>query len=198
MSPLIEDQPSVGKTLSKSAGAKLLTLIGLIILSAVLFFYYDSFAASNFYGGNAQAALEPTKRALFIQELLMGKEHPETANTRKNLARVYDSLGDTAQAEPLYQEAIATYEKKVGKNAYDYGVAITFYGDHLAQMNKHAEALAKFQEALSVLEKTKGPQDIEYAWTLQRIARAYRWMNKNEDADKADAQAKEILAKARR
>ncbi len=44
----------------------------------------------------------------------MGPEHPDTAQTLNNLALLYVDQGKSEEAAPLYQRALAIYEKVFG------------------------------------------------------------------------------------
>jgi tetratricopeptide (TPR) repeat protein len=53
---------------------------------------------------------------LEIREKLLGKEHPDVATSLNNLASLYYSQGKYAEAEPLYQRAIAILIATLGEN----------------------------------------------------------------------------------
>ena len=44
----------------------------------------------------------------------LGWRRPETEQSLNNLAALFDSMGDYAKAEPLYQRALKIYEKALG------------------------------------------------------------------------------------
>ena len=50
------------------------------------------------------------KRSLAIREKALGLDHPAIAGSLNNLAVLYRSLGRYAEAEPLYQRALAIWE----------------------------------------------------------------------------------------
>ncbi|HEY9788659.1 MAG TPA: tetratricopeptide repeat protein [Candidatus Obscuribacterales bacterium] len=193
MSPLIEEQPGFGKTFLKGAMGKLAAIAGMLVLLAVLFFYFDSVGASMYYSGHAEQALGPTERALFVQKLMYGDDNPEVVNTKRNLARVYDSLGRVDDAEVLYKEALAWFKKYEQQNGAPhpyYAGTICCYGDHFAQQNKYDEAMRCFRETLTLVEKSHGTTNQEYAWTWQRIANLNRKMHREAEARDADARAR--------
>lgn len=53
---------------------------------------------------------------LGIREQQLGGEHPDTAQSLHNLARLYHAQGKNAEAEPLFRRALAIYEKPVGRD----------------------------------------------------------------------------------
>ena len=52
---------------------------------------------------------------LAIREKQLGIETPSTAGSLNNLANLYESQGNYAQALPFYERAIAISEKTLGK-----------------------------------------------------------------------------------
>ena len=55
--------------------------------------------------GNYGRAVVVAKKALQVGETNAGKNHPDAATSLNNLARLYDTQGQYAQAEPLYKRA---------------------------------------------------------------------------------------------
>jgi CHAT domain-containing protein len=63
------------------------------------------------------AEAEPLfKRALYIYEKALAKDHPSTAQSINNLALLYYSQGKYAEAEPLFKRALDIREKALGKD----------------------------------------------------------------------------------
>jgi tetratricopeptide (TPR) repeat protein len=56
------------------------------------------------------------RRALAIDEKVLGPDHPEVANTLNNLAVLLEARGDYTEAEPLYRRALAIDEKALRPN----------------------------------------------------------------------------------
>jgi tetratricopeptide (TPR) repeat protein len=56
------------------------------------------------------------KRSLSLREQRLGENHPSVANSLNNLAKLYESQGKYAEAEPLYVRAIAIYRERLGEN----------------------------------------------------------------------------------
>jgi len=62
------------------------------------------------------AEAEPLyQRALTICEQQLGANHPDTALSLNNLAKLYSVQGKYAEAEPLYQRALEIYELQFGQ-----------------------------------------------------------------------------------
>ena len=64
--------------------------------------------------GKYAEAIQLAERALVIQEISLGPEHPHVANSLNNLAEMYRTKGDYAKAEPLLHRALVILEKALG------------------------------------------------------------------------------------
>ena len=51
-----------------------------------------------------------------IREKVLGKNHPDVANSLNNLAVLYYELGKYAAAEPLYHRSLAIWGKTLGED----------------------------------------------------------------------------------
>lgn len=193
--PAIEDQPKISKSLGKGILVEVLFLILFFVMGLCLFFYFDSVGCSMYYSGHPEMALEPTKRALFVQELVQGQDSLEVANTRKNLARVYDALNRLDDAEPLYVAAVAAYEQKNATQAAEFAHILSFYGDHQLLMRKNSDALKNYERAKEIMMALKLNETREFAWVLQRVRNALNALDRKQEALVADAQANQILQK---
>ena len=67
--------------------------------------------------GKYSDALTLYKHALAIQEKMLGPSHPDVAITLNNLAVIYQDEYLDSQAEPLYKQALAIWEKTPGADA---------------------------------------------------------------------------------
>src|SRR5262249_40986810 len=73
--------------------------------------YLNAWGLSAYDAGNYPEAGAPLRRALAIWEAALGPKHPHVATSLNNLAGLYDAQGQYAQAEPLYQRALAIREE---------------------------------------------------------------------------------------
>jgi tetratricopeptide (TPR) repeat protein len=62
-------------------------------------------------GGEAEPLCE---RALVIREEKLGADHPLTASSLDNLARLYQSQGKYAEVKSLYRQALGSCEQQLG------------------------------------------------------------------------------------
>lgn len=71
---------------------------------------------------------------------MLGPTHPYVATTLSNLAALYEEQRQYAQAEPLYQRALAILEQALGPEHPQVVVSIRHYATLLRQTNRIAEA----------------------------------------------------------
>ena len=70
----------------------------------------------------------------------MGKDHPDTATSLNNLAVLYRAQGKYAEAEPLYQRALAIYEQQLGQDHPDTASSLNNLAGLYKAQGKYAEA----------------------------------------------------------
>lgn len=100
--------------------------------------------------GNYGRAVVVAKKALQVGETNAGKNHPDAATSLNNLARLYDTQGQYAQAEPLYKRA---GDRGKGPRPDHPDVALSL--NNLAALyratNRGKEAEALEQQAVRIL-----------------------------------------------
>ena len=99
--------------------------------------------------------------------------HP-VAKSLSNLAVVYDTKGDYARAEPLYQRALAILEKALGPDHPDVAKPLNNLAMLYKQKGDYARAETLYQRSLAILEKALGPEHAEVAKALNNLAECYR------------------------
>jgi len=91
---------------------------------------------------NRLAEAEPLfRRALAIQERVLGPEHSDVATSLNDLAGLYCDRGQYVQAEPLYQRALSIQEKVLGSAHPDVATSLENYAVLLRKMNRPGAAL---------------------------------------------------------
>jgi tetratricopeptide (TPR) repeat protein len=117
------------------------------------------------------AAAEPLlRRALAIQAEALGRDHPETAVTRNNLANVLLALGRLADAERMQREALAALEDKLGPEHPRVAVSCSNLADILRAKGDIAGAEALYRRALAIDEAAYGPDHAEVAADRENLA----------------------------
>jgi tetratricopeptide (TPR) repeat protein len=87
------------------------------------------------YARAMELCLSPTSMA---QQF--GPEHIEVARSLNVLADRYATQGKAAEAEPLYERALAIEEKAMGPEGLDLAITLESYAAVLRHMNREAEA----------------------------------------------------------
>ncbi|MDR2260506.1 MAG: tetratricopeptide repeat protein, partial [Azoarcus sp.] len=132
--------------------------------------------------GDYDKALEGYRKALAIQEKVLGKDHPSTATTYNNIAEVYHSQGKYEEALEGYRKALAIQEKVLGK---DHPHTATTYNNIAGvyhSQGKYEEALEGYRKASAIREKVLGKDHPDTASTYNNIAEVYRSQGKYEEA----------------
>jgi tetratricopeptide (TPR) repeat protein len=65
--------------------------------------------------GKFREALPRAEQALKIRRKLLGADHVDTVTSLNDLAILYQSLGDCANAEPLYRQALEIDKEVLGE-----------------------------------------------------------------------------------
>ncbi len=91
----------------------------------------------------------PRTSALDRRQGILGPEHDEVARTLSRLGEVANERHQYGEALPLFQRAIAIFEKTVEKQSLDLLEPIYNEGVSLARLKRNREALASFERALS-------------------------------------------------
>ena len=112
---------------------------------------------------------------------MLGPEHPATATTLNNLARFLQDQGDLAAARPLFERALAIYEKRGAGHMDTHRVRHNFATLLLASGDA-SQALALGEAALAAHQKLLGPT---HPWTSDSArvtADALVALNRGEEA----------------
>src|SRR5215211_6182753 len=72
----------------------------------------------------------------------LGPSDPGTAHTPNNLAVVYEALGRYAEAEELYKQVMAIYEKALGPEHPNLAVVYANHATVLEKLGRNADAEA--------------------------------------------------------
>ena len=74
-----------------------------------------------------------------------------------NLAGLYDTQGQYAQAEPLYQRSLAIREKALGPDHPDVAQSLNNLAGLYDTQGQYAQAEPLYQRSLAIWEKALGP-----------------------------------------
>jgi len=106
--------------------------------------------------GNYAAAEPLYQKSLAIREKVLGKNHPDVANSLNNLASLYSSQGKYAAAEPLYQKSLAIREKALGKDHSSFATSLNNLAVLYYELGKYAAAEPLYHRSLAIWGKTLG------------------------------------------
>jgi|GEM_PF-7000384 len=143
---------------------------------------YSEAGLGFYYGGRYVEALEWLVKALAIRESVLGKDHPSTADTYNNIARVYGVQGRYVEALELYSKALAIRESVFGKDHPD--TANTYHNIATVCMKQgdYDKALEWNETALVIYEQVLGKGHLSTRAIYIDIAEIYKARG---DEDKA-------------
>jgi tetratricopeptide (TPR) repeat protein len=128
-------------------------------------------AGSYLHGRAAYSAARPLlERALAIREKALGPEHPDTATSLNNFARLLKEQGDLAAARPLVERALAIREKALGPEHPDTATSLNDLALLLKEQGNLAAARPLNERALAIYEKALGPEHPYTATSLNNFA----------------------------
>ena len=76
-----------------------------------------------------------------IREKQLGPEHPDTAASLNNLAKLYEHMGDYGKAEPLYQRSLKIMEKQLGPEHPDTAASLNNLATLYQDMGDYSKAV---------------------------------------------------------
>src|SRR5215471_13152244 len=90
------------------------------------------------------------RRAIVIDEKVLGKDHPDVARDYNNLALLLHAQGKYDQAEPLYRRAIENDEKILGKDHPNVALRYNNLALLLQDRGKFDQAEPLYRRAIQV------------------------------------------------
>jgi tetratricopeptide (TPR) repeat protein len=131
-----------------------------------------------------------------LRERHLGPEHPEVATSLNDLAELYRTQGQYAQAGPLYQRALAIREKALGPEHPHVATSLNDLGELYHAQGQYAQARPLYQRALAIREKTLGPEHPHVATSLNDLAGLHYAQGRYAQAEALYQRALAILEKA--
>ncbi|MCB0534207.1 MAG: tetratricopeptide repeat protein [Saprospiraceae bacterium] len=130
-----------------------------------------------------------------IREKVLGKEHPDYAQSVFNLGYLYRTLGNYEKSAVYFLEALKIREKVLGKENVDYAQTLHNLGMLYSNMSRYQESEAYYLEALEIREKVLGKENVDYAWTLHNLGWVYDKMGNYQESEAYYLEALEIREK---
>ena len=99
----------------------------------------------------------------------MGADHPKTATARNNLAELLRVSNRLLEAEPLYQQALASDEKNFGPDHPSLANRLNNLALLYQAQGRYSEAEALLTRSLFILEKALGQDHPEVSTVLNNL-----------------------------
>lgn len=116
------------------------------------------------------------ERALALAENMFGADHPSTATSLNNLARLLHDQGDFSGARPLLERALMIDEKALGVDDLNTAMILNNLGgllnsehDLLGLHGDLTEARSYYERALAIRERALGPDHPDIAASLNNL-----------------------------
>ena len=140
--------------------------------------------------GKYREAMNLLSAALAIREKLLGEDAPDTADTYRQIARVYRKLGDYGRALENAEQALAVHESTLSKDNLVTAESREALAGVYRSMGEYGRALDYYSKALAIREKVLGTEHPDTAVTYNNIAVLYDEM---QDISKAREYASKAL-----
>ena len=128
--------------------------------------------------GKYREAMNLLSAALAIREKLLGEDAPDTADTYRQMARVYRKLGDYGRALVNAEQALAVHESTLSKDNLVTAESREALANVYQAMGKYGKALEYYHKTLAIREKVLGTEHPDTATTYNNIAMVYQAMGK--------------------
>ena len=112
-----------------------------------------------------------------------------------NLALLYQSQGRYAEAESLYQEALALRKKLLGEDHPDVATTLNNLALLYESQGRYAEAEPLYQEALALIKKLLGENHLYLATTINNLAVLYESQGRYAEAESLYQEALALIKK---
>jgi CHAT domain-containing protein/tetratricopeptide (TPR) repeat protein len=137
-------------------------------------------------------AADVGERVLEINKSVLGEQHPDYAMRLNNLAAIYQRMGDSARAEPLFKQALEINKSVLGEQHPDYATSLNNLALLYNNMGDFARAEPLQKQALEIRKSVLGEQHPDYATSLNNLATLYYSMGDFARAEPLYKQALEI------
>jgi tetratricopeptide (TPR) repeat protein len=123
------------------------------------------------------------QRELAIRERVSGPDHPDTAKSLNNVARICVSQGQYKDAESLYRRALEINEKALGPDHLDTAKSLNNLATLYHRKGQYREAEPLCRRALEINERVLGLQHPSTAGSLNNLAVLYHRLGRHKDAE---------------
>jgi tetratricopeptide (TPR) repeat protein len=134
-------------------------------------------------------------KARAVRESALGPDHPDTLNSRNNLAVAYYAAGRTAEAIALHEATLKLYEAKLGPDHPDTLTGRNNLAAAYRAAGRTAEAIRLHEATLKLYETKLGPDHPTTLTGRNNLALAYESLGRWADAESLRS---EVLALRRK
>ena len=120
--------------------------------------------------------------AVEVIEDVLGPDHPDTLNTRSNLAGAYRSVGRFDEAIELFERVLAEQERVLGPDHPDTLTVRNNLADAYHSAGRFDEAIELFERVLVGCERVLGPDHPDTLGTRSNLAFAYHSAGRFDEA----------------
>ena len=113
----------------------------------------------------------------------MGSDHPYVGMSLNNLASLYKSQGRYADAEPLYERALAIREKSLGPDHPAVGTTLNNLAGLYQSQRRYGDAELLYRRSLAIWEKALGPDHPDVGRSLNNLAGLYEDQGRFDEAE---------------
>jgi CHAT domain-containing protein len=143
---------------------------------------FDEKGISSYRDNKYTLAIEYFKKALEIEENILGKNHIDTANTTSNIAVCYRNLYQDIDALKYYKKYLKIKEKSLDKNSIELAILYNNMADVYKSVGDYKKALTLNKKSLKI-KLYKYPNKKEsISISYNNIAELYRHTGKYEKA----------------
>ncbi|WP_067865977.1 FxSxx-COOH system tetratricopeptide repeat protein [Nocardia shimofusensis] len=115
-------------------------------------------------------------------ERILGPSHPDTLQSRNNLANAYQSAGRFREAIPLFERTLTDRERILGPDHPNTLISRNNLADTYESVGRVAEALALFERTLTDRERILGPDHPNTLISRNDLADAYKLVGRVAEA----------------
>ncbi|CCI18743.1 hypothetical protein MICAF_4360005 [Microcystis aeruginosa PCC 9807] len=108
----------------------------------------------------------------YCPEIFEGDNYPNVTENLNNLAKLYQSQGRYAEAEPLHLQALELRKRLLGENHPSVAISLNNLAKLYDSQGRYTEAEPLFLQALAIAEQALGenhPNTVKIRENLQRL-----------------------------
>lgn len=128
----------------------------------------------NQLGDSPRQAIEIGKEVTADFERLLGSDHPDTLNSRNNLAEAYRAAGQSSAAIPLCEENLAVLERQEVSFPNITLITQNNLAASYQDVGRHADTIPLYEQILATHKQLYGPDDPRTVVSGRNLAAARR------------------------